>query len=215
MVDLRLGGFTEMAAKYGVGIAGALDEGYDPEVSYTSSILGRLVFGDLEFGRKGEGIGRKSYVTRLLTRKITRIINITPLLNHNYAGVSGVLYGLATSSVDNVLRFDEPDRLATAIPEIYALPDVGDRVALNIVDALICQYRGEETSLLHYSTALNELWFSTDGVAVDVLALREIEREQGEDGTKKVGAQIYANAGIMDLGTADLARIQVERVRMH
>lgn len=215
VVDLRRAGFTALAEKYHVGTAGALDEGYDPDVSYSSSILGRLVYGDLEFGEKGEGIGRKSYVTKLLTRKITKIINIPALVNHNYAGVSGVMYGLAMSSVDNWLRFDEPDRLATAVPEIYALPEVGDRVVLNIIDALICQYRGEEQTLLHYSTALNQLWFSTDSVAVDVLAMREIQREKGDESNDKTGAAIYTNAGIMDLGISDLSQIQVETLRMH
>ena len=37
---------------------------------------------------------------------MTKIINVTPLLNHNLAGVSGILYGLAIGSVDNTLRFE-------------------------------------------------------------------------------------------------------------
>jgi len=54
-----------------------------------------------------------------------------------------------------------------AVPEIYALPVLSDRVALNIVDALICQYQGEERSLLHYTAALNQLRFSRDPVALE------------------------------------------------
>ena len=49
-------------------------------------------------------------------------------LNHYRAGVSGNLYSLTMSSVDNTLRFEsDPERLATAVPEMYALPEVGDR----------------------------------------------------------------------------------------
>jgi hypothetical protein len=214
LTDLRLAGFLQLTNKYNITVTGAMDQGYDPNVSYPSTILGRLVFGDLEFGQKGESVGRRSYVSKLLTRKITKIINITPLLNHNDAGVSGVLYGLSMSAVDNTLRFESADRLATAIPEIYALPEIGDRVALNIVDALICQYRGEDRPHLNYAVPLDELWFSTDAVAVDVLAIEELDRYKGSDVGRKLSGPIYGNAGIMDLGVADPKQIRVERLTL-
>lgn len=214
-VDLRLAGFYEVAKKFNVEVAGALDEGYDSEVFYTSPLLGKLVYGDVEFGKKGEGTGRNSYVTKLLTKRITKIINVTPLLNHNQAGVSGALYGLAMASVDNILRFEEPERLATAVPEIYGLPELADKVALNIVDALICQYRGEERSLLHYSTTLNELWFSRDPVAVDTLAIKVLDQNRGaETRSRKSALQIYNNAALMDLGVAEADKIKIERLQL-
>lgn len=214
-IDLRLAGYFKLAEKYHVSVTGAMDEGYDPEVSYASPLLGRLVYGDLEFGQKGEGVGRRSYVSKLLTRKITKIISVTPLLNHNLAGVSGALYGLATGSVDNILRFEDPERLATAVPEIFALPEIGDRVVLNIVDALICQYRGEEGTLLHYSVAANQLWFTSDAVAADVLGMEELDRYKSEDPNRKTGSQIYLNAGLMDLGAADPKQITIERLQLN
>jgi len=215
LTDLRLAGYLELGEKFQVTVAGALEAGHDPAVFYTSSLLGRLVFGDLEFGKKGEGIGRNSYVSSLITRKITKIINVPPLLNHNLAGVSGAVFGLALASVDNVLRFDDQERLASALPEIYALPELADRVVLNIVDALICQYQGEERSLLHYSTPLNQLWFSADPVAVDVLAMDEMDRARpGTEASRKTARQIYANAAIMDLGRADRGKILVQRLNV-
>ncbi|MGZ8920801.1 MAG: DUF362 domain-containing protein [Limisphaerales bacterium] len=212
LVDLRLAGYYELAGKYNVGIAGATDEGFNPGSYYPTPLLGKLVYGDLEFGQKGEGIGRNSYVSKLLTKRLTKIINVTPLLNHNQAGVSGALYGLAMASVDNILRFEDLDRLGTAVPEIYALPDLADKVALNIVDALICQYRGEERSLLHYSTSLNQLWFSRDPVAVDVLAIQVLDQNRAERRSRRGTLQIYSNAALMDLGVADTNRIKIERV---
>ena len=213
-VDLRLAGYFALAEKYQVQVAGALEEGYDPATFYPTPLLGKLVYGDLEFGQKGEGIGRNSHVTKLLTRRITKIVNVTPLLNHNQAGVSGALYGLALASVDNTLRFEDPERLSTAVPEIFALPEIADRVVLNIVDALICQYRGEERSLLHYSTALNQLWFSRDPVAVDTLAIQELDRNRREGKTSRGILQIYANAALMDLGVANTNQIKVERLEL-
>ena len=51
---------------------------------------------------------------------------------------------------------------------------VGDRVALCITDALLCQYRGQSSSFLHYSLETDELWFSKDPVALDSLAFRKM-----------------------------------------
>ncbi|HUS10915.1 MAG TPA: DUF362 domain-containing protein [Pyrinomonadaceae bacterium] len=212
LIDLRLAGYFELAAKYNVRVEGAVDSGFDARVPYSSTILGKLVFSDLEFGKRGDGVGKNSYVSTLLTREITKIVNVTPLLNHNVAGVSGVIYGLAIGSIDNTLRFEEPDRLANAVPEIYALPEIGDRVVLNIVDALICQYRGEERTLLHYSTPLNQLWFSTDPVALDVLALAELTRQNKERKLSKSTQSLYDNAALLELGTASVDQIRVEHL---
>ena len=123
LADLRLAGFSDLSDRYGIRVAGSAQAGWDEKVFYNpdSPILGNLVWGDLEFGKKGDGVGRKSFVSKLLSREITKIINVTPLLNHNQAGVSGNLYSLATGSMDNLIRFESsPDPLATAIPEIYA-----------------------------------------------------------------------------------------------
>jgi hypothetical protein len=84
-------------------------------------------------------------------------------------------------------------------------------VVLNIVDALICQYRGEERTLLHYSTALNQLWFGTDPVALDVLGLSELAVYNTDRKPSKSLQAIYDNAALLELGTADLKRIKTER----
>ena len=78
--DLRQAGFFELAERYGVRVAGAAEAGYDETTFYETALLGQLVWGDLEFGQKGDGIGRKSYVSKLVTQQMTKIINVTPLL---------------------------------------------------------------------------------------------------------------------------------------
>ena len=158
---------------------------------------GRTGSGDLEFDKYGAKTGRKSYVSKLLTGDMTKIITITPLLNHNVAGVTGNLYSLATGSVDNIGRFEsQAARLAEAVPEIYALPALSDHVALSITDALIGQYQGENMSLLHYSNALNQIWMSKDPVALDVLAMQELdrEREARKMSAGNPNAELYHNA---------------------
>jgi hypothetical protein len=214
--DLQLGGFFDLAKRYGIRVEGGAEAGYDEKSFYETALLGNLVWGDLEFGKKGEGIGRKSFVSKLVSREITKIINLTPLLNHNSAGVAGNLYSLTMGSVDNNLRFETDDeRLAAAVPEIYALRILGDRVVLNITDALICQYQGGERGLLHYSTILNQLRFSRDPVALDVLSIQELNRQREANGvtTAKNNQELYQNATLLEIGVSDPNKIQVERLR--
>jgi len=215
LVDLRLAGFSDLGERLGVRVAASTDAGYDETKFYDTPLLGRLVYGDHEFGKTGEGVGRKSFVSKLVTREMTRIINVTPMLNHNLAGVSGNLAGCALGSVDNLLRFEaDTERLFTAIPEIYALPVLGDRVVLNITDALVCQYEGGERGLLHYSVVLNELRFSTDPVALDVLSVRELERHRQSARPEAVEKlmELYRNASLVEIGISEPTRIRVERV---
>jgi uncharacterized protein DUF362 len=214
--DLRRAGFYDVAARHGVGIEGAADVGWDSTNYYEAPLVGNLLYGDLEFGRKEEGAGRKSYLSKLITRRITKIIQLTPLLNHNTAGVCGNLYSLAMGSVDNTTRFEsDPRHMATAVPEIYALEKLGDKVVLNVVDALICQYQGEDQGLLHYSIALNELRFSKDPVALDTLSLQELDwqRRAARMRSPTNHVELYQNAALLELGANDIPSIKIERVK--
>ena len=219
LLELRQAGFYEIAKRHGVRIAGAVESGWDTNAFYDSPLLGQLVFGDLEFPRKDEpGVGRKSFVSKLLTTNITKIINVSPLLNHNSVGVCGNLYSLALGSMDNTLRFEgDSARLAQAVPEIYALPALGDHVALNIVDALICQYQGEHVPRLHDSVALNQLRFSTDPVALDVLSVQEINSQRVQAALSLAARtnrlDLYRNAALLELGFAETNKIDLRPIR--
>lgn len=215
LADLRRAGFDQVASQLGVRLVGSADTGYDKKAFYETALVGRLVWGDVEFGETGEGIGRKSYVSKLVSSELTKIINLPPLLNNNDAGVAGNLYSLSLGSVDNIQRFeDDPDRLATAVPEIYALPQLGDHVVLNIVDALVCQYEGGAHTMLHYATTLNQLRFSRDPVALDVLSIDELERLRVRAGFPSVRTNLtlYQNASLLELGVSDPAKIHIEKI---
>lgn len=218
--DLRSAGWFRLAQELGVRCEGTDEAGWDPspEKGYDKPVLGRLIAGDLEFFRKDEpGAGRRSHVSRLLSGEITKIIPVSPVLNHNAAGVNGQLLGLAFASVDNTLRFvNHPGLYAEAVPELCALDDVFPKIVFGVSDALICQYRGEDTTRLHNAVALNELRFSRDPVALDVLALADIEQARGASAEGSAGGkrnfhELYANAELLDLGVADLKRIDVRR----
>lgn len=219
--DLRTAGYFELGRRLGVRVAGAAETGYDTNTFYLpdSPVVGQLVWGDLEFGltNKNFSIGKKSFVSKLVSQQMTKIISVAPLMNENAAGVCGHFFSLGLGSVDNVRRFeDNPERLAVALPEIDALPVIGDRVALNVTDALLLQYEGGPEGYLQFSTVRNELWFSHDPVALDTMALKELVRQRKlvNGPTLPSNFAIYTNAVVLQLGVNDPARIQVEKIKV-
>lgn len=214
IADLGAAGYYDLADRYNVRIAGSTSTGWDAKTYYDNPLVGKLIWGDLEFGKTDDASGRHSHVTRLLTDEITRIINVSPMLNDNLARVAGCLYSLASGSVDNFLRFEgDAYRLQVAVPEICALESVGDRVAINIVDALLAQYEGGQRSLLHYTSPLCQLRFSRDPVALDLLSANELSalREVPLPDNIRTNYTIFDNAALVRLGIADTNRIDVER----
>ena len=220
--DLRQAGYFSLAEKYGVRVEGSVNAGFDPDSFYNPDrpVIGPLIWSDLEFGKKTPDAGRKSFLSKLVAKEITKIVVITPVLNHNTAGVFGHLVSLAIGSVDNTLRFENDLlHLKSAVPEIYALPALSDRVVLCITDALVCQYEGEQRGLLHYSSAVNELRFSRDPVALDLLSLRELERQrvlssQPVPHHNPFAAQmeLLENAALLELGASDDSRIRIQHI---
>jgi len=218
LVDLRRAGYGALSRELGVRLAGALDSGYDESDSYTFALITGLRYGDLEFGKTGEGVGRKSFVTKLLGDKVTKIISIAPASNKLSTGVTGHLYSMTLSSVDNAWRFESnPSTLSWAMPEIYAMRSIGDRVVLCITDALICQYEGEDTTLLHYSAVANELYVGTDPVALDLLALKLLQKERDLSASAQVkpDMNMYRNAALLQLGVDDLDKVSIKRINMN
>ncbi len=217
--DLRAAGLFTLGKKLGVRVAGATDSGYDPDTFYQpdTPVIGALVWGDLEFGVTNKaGVGKKSFVSKLVSRQLTKIISVAPLINENDAGICGHFFSLALGSVDNTRRFEgDGDRLATALPEIIALPALGDRTVLYVTDALLGQFQGGPAAYLQYSTKLQQLWFSRDPVALDTLALAELARERNNFSVApiKFNSEIYTNAALLQLGVNDPAKIQVEKIR--
>src|SRR6185437_3611821 len=89
---LRAAGYSQLVNRFGIRLEGSVNAGYDLKLFYESPLLGALAADDVEFNKTGPGIGRKSYVSKLVAKELTKIINITPMLHHNLIGASGNLY---------------------------------------------------------------------------------------------------------------------------
>jgi hypothetical protein len=62
---------------------------------------------------------------------------------------------------------------------------------------------------------LNQLRFSRDPVALDVLSLQELDRQRRAANAPAVkpNADLFSNASLLELGVSDLKKIDVETVR--
>jgi hypothetical protein len=68
---------------------------------------------------------------------------------------------------------------------------------------------------LHYSAILNQLRFSRDPVALDVLSLQELARQRtlAKMQAVKFESDHYDNAALLELGVSDLKRIDATTLR--
>jgi len=66
--------------------------------------------------------------------------------------------------------------------------------------------------LLHYSTVLDQLRFSRDPIALDVLSIKELDRQRraAHAPNVKPNLELYRNATLLELGVSDVSRIGVE-----
>lgn len=209
--DLETAGFTRLTERYGVIVDSARGAGFDTNVFYQSAILGALVWGDTEFELAHSDRGRNSYLTRLLTSKITKLIVVSPMVHHRQVGVTGCLWHLAMDSVDNTIRFaNDTERLNTAVPEICAIPEIADRIVLAIYDALVWQYESGPLELPHYAKIMNQIWLSRDCVALDTLAAASMNSLRRQLGLPVLGpgTTLFANAALMQLGSTDTNHIE-------
>ncbi len=190
------------------------DTGWDEAMVFESKVVGKLIWGDLEFGRDASGISERSHLPRLLTRTVTKLINMPVLLDHETYGLSGCLHNISLGAVDNARRFELTGRGESEIAEMCVAAAIKDKLVLNILDALVGGYAGGPSFKPQYSWPAGELLFSRDPVAVDTLCLEKIEKKRKEahvPAIDKRAAHIVA-VGQLGVGVATREKIEVMEV---
>ncbi|MCX6909925.1 MAG: DUF362 domain-containing protein [Verrucomicrobia bacterium] len=153
--------------------------GWDSRVYYRVPHVGTIIWGDLEFGERE--LSERSHYSRIVTERVTKLINIPVLMDNRHVGLSGCLYNIAMGSVDNNRRFQtESLHYDAGIAEICSRPPLSEKLALNIFDALVAQYAGGPKFQPQATWTPGELWLSHDPVALDALALAAIEKRRKE-----------------------------------
>jgi len=147
--------------------------------------------------------GRESYFTKIVTHKLTKIINV-PIFKNAGTTVTLCLKNLSYGSISNTSRLHAIWTKSVAEP--CAFPVLRDKVVLNIVDGLQACYDGGPGANPKFIYDANLMLFGTDPVAVDLIGHELMTQErigrgiqQFEDKARREFLDIAASLG---LGTA-------------
>ena len=181
--------------------------GYDDETFYETEK-------DVEIRREGRSIA--SRYTKILTDKVTAIINVPILKHHAITGISGCLKNLAFGSVDNTLRFhSNPLNCDPSIGDIFAHPVIKDKVVLNIADGLLAAFDGGPVYDPNGVWKYGGLLVSPDPVAVDQIVLETINEKRQEAGLKPAQSAKYIRSSWrLGLGTNNLDEVDYQQVKI-
>jgi hypothetical protein len=154
--------------------------------------------------------GEKSCFSTIVTRQVTKLINIAVLKHNEDSGVTWATKNIALGVTTNKVRF-HIDYCAKAIPEILAAPCLKDKMALHIGEAA----KISTVSVAGTRIAVdNRIFFSRDPVALDRIGLDILEEKraaQGLESIRPISTHVAACAK-KGLGTDDLARIDWRRL---
>jgi hypothetical protein len=153
----------------------------------------------------------KSFLADIVTKEITKLVNIAVLKHNEDSGVTWALKNIALGVTTNKVRF-HIDYCARSIADIMALPCIKDKTVLHV---------GEAAKISTVSVAGaqiardNRLFFGRDPVAMDRIGLDILEEKRAAHGLESVRAistHISACAQ-KGLGTDDLAGIDYRRIK--
>lgn len=157
-------------------------------------------------------VSNRSYFTRILTRDITKLINLPVLSDHDRIGVWGAVSSLALGSVDNHRRFLADNEAAgRGIAEILEHEAIQSKIILHIMDGLIGQYAGGPAFHANYAGSPGLIMISRDPVALDTLALERIQDGRRLRNVVPVPEPVHhlRQAAALGLGQADRSRIDI------
>jgi len=195
--------------------------GYNGKAVINSPLMGRLIWGDLNFtSRKAGGlvhepeqVSSESHWSNIASREVTKIINLPVMIADENCGLAGALYNVTIPNLDNWRRFlQAPNYGNPYICDLYADPNIGPKVVLNLMDGLIAQYAGGPGFRPDYAFAHRTLYASKDPVALDAVALRKILdwRKQANLTTVSDRAGYLEAAQEMEIGNFTPDRVELK-----
>lgn len=199
-------------------------EGYDAKAAFSAPLLGKLIWGDLEYKSDqgnaatlsaSENTSTLSYICKILSSDVTKIINVPVLSTTETNGIAGCLYNVTIPNIDNWRRFTEGSRFgAPSIAEMYQDPRIGKKVVLNLMDGLVAQYAGGPQSRPNYALHHATLYASKDPVAIDAVVLKQIEEWRANASVPAITREaLYIKvAAQMGLGNSEANRIEIKNV---
>lgn len=160
--------------------------------------------------------GKYSYFSKIVTEKLTKIINV-PIIKNAGSAITACMKNLSFGSLTNTARLHGAmwhDTCASAC----AFPPLRDKVVLNIADGLIGCFDGGPAANPQFICQYNTLVIGSDPVAVDrichemVINKRIREGIQSEDSDASRAFMDLAQK--MGLGMADIDGISLAEMEL-
>jgi hypothetical protein len=163
---------------------------FDRDVFYfAKGVVGKSVAGykDDEFYLNQHVFnGEYSYFGKLLTKKLTKIINLAAFKNTGH-GISMATKNMGYGSVCNTGRLHAP-LFFNVCAEVLAAPVLRNKLVLNITDGLRAQYDGGPDKNAQFVYNNHALYFATDPFALDMVCHKQLIAKR-----KEMGITINAN----------------------
>jgi hypothetical protein len=184
----------------------------------------------------------RSNMMRLVTRRLTKIVNIPNMKDHGATGVTGCLKNIAYGCFSNVARSHArgQTQTLTAVGTFAAVEPLRSRTVLQIMDGIHAVWHGGPFAKTpRYVFHPRQILFGTDPVAIDRLLLDVIDDKRKAEGAISIWDRSPGSLKLNDarsrdedpnvnilirepghveyaarlgLGVADLAKIRVEEV---
>jgi hypothetical protein len=155
-----------------------------------------------------------SYFGKLLTKKLTKIINLAAFKNTGN-GISMATKNLGYGALCNTGRLHRP-LFFKVCTEVLAAPVIRDKLVLNITDGLRGQYDGGPDKNAQFVYPLRSLYFATDPFALDMICQQQIVAKRKEAGVKVNEHPMFTDylryAQSLGLGVADPAEIKFIKI---
>ncbi len=147
------------------------NSGYDPETYLEANFFGEE--------------DTRSNMMRLVSKRLTKIINIPNMKDHGATGVTGCLKNIAYGSFSNVARTHQRGKSHTysVVPTLASVEPLRSRTVLQIMDGLRGVWHGGPFArTTRYVFYPRQIMFGTDPVAIDRLLLDIIDNKRKEQG---------------------------------
>ncbi len=126
--------------------------------------------------------GKESYFGKLVTRKLTKIINL-PVFKNTGNGISMATKNIGYGAVCNTSRLHRP-LFFNVCTEVTAAPWIRNKMVLNITDGLRAQYDGGPGPAAQFTWDYNRLFFASDPIALDMVCHNLITEKRKAMGVK-------------------------------
>jgi len=174
---------------------------------------------------------RRSYLAKIVSTQVNKVINLPVLKHHQSAGVTITLKNMSHGFVNNVNRSHmtpTANACGIFIPSVVSMPVIRQKVVLHIVDAVKASYHGGPPGKPRYMWEPKTLYFGTDPVALDKTGWKVIDAKRKEMGMAPVAlskpdpdsqflncqVEHIEIAGTMGLGEFQDEKINVKQIRL-